>query len=437
MTLAVHRTHRSSRLALAILFVCAIVPAAFAAKTGFTTQARVGFTVGDQWEPAIATDGFGHTYILYPQYGRVPGCRTCPLPSMILVVSNDNGATWQPPREITPPGTGQYDPQIVVDPADRRTVYAAWLQRKKLDMVVAKSVDFGQSWSIVVADRGLLDADKPVLAVRGEDVYVGFNRDGHILIASSHDRGITFTSANVSPKAKLMRALAGGATVDPQGSVYLSWAGYTRQDGATGRENLYISKSSDGGESWTTRLMDVSGAPPDCGAYRCEWGYLGAQITMTSDAAGTLYVLWNSGAADKSPARIYFSSSTTAGETWSPRLNISTAPSSVEHAFPALAAGDAGDVRIAWMDSRHQDSRNHPLWNAFYRSSTNGGATWSGESKMSSYAPGYPYIRPGGFSFPFGDYFGIGIDNQGRTQAVWGEGQNFRSPGSIWYTTGR
>ena len=68
------------------------------------------------------------------------------------------------------------------------------------------------------------------------------------------------------------------------------------------------------------------------------------------------------------------------------------------------------------------DTRNHSLWNTFYRSSTNGGATWSTESKMSSYAPGYPYIRLGGFSFPFGDYFGIGIDNQGRTQAVWGEG---------------
>ena len=424
--------HRSFRLAFAILLTCLIVPAAFAAKAGFTPQARVGFTVGDQWEPAVATDGFGHTYILYPQYGRVPGCRGCPLPSMILVVSNDNGATWQPPREITPPGTGQYDPQIVVDAVDHRTVYAAWLQRKRLDMVVAKSVDFGQSWSIVVADRGATDADKPVLAARAADVYVGFNRARKIRVASSHDGGITFTSADVSPKLKMVRSLAGGATVDVHGSVYLAWAGYTRHDGAKGRENLYVSRSSDGGESWVTRLMDVSGAPPDCGAYHCEWGYLGAQITMTSDAAGTLYALWNSGAADRSPERIYFASSTTAGDTWSPRLNISTAASSVEHAFPALAAGDAGDVRIAWMDTR-----NSPLWNTYYRSSTNGGATWSGESRISSYAPGYRYIRAKGFSFPFGDYFAIGIDNQGRTQAVWGEGLNFRSPGSIWYSNGR
>lgn len=427
-----HRATESFRLAFAILLACLIVPAAFAAKAGFTAQARVGFTAGDQWEPAVASDGFGHTYILYPQYGRVPGCRTCPLPSMILVVSNDNGTTWQAPREITPPGTGQYDPQIVVDSLDHRTVYAAWLQSKRLDMIVAKSVDFGQSWSIAVANRGLTDADKPVLAVRGQDVYVGFNRDGKMWVASSHDGGITFRSTNVSPKLKLVRALAGGATVDPHGYVYLAWAGYTRQDGATGRENLYVSKSSDGGGSWATRLMDVSGAPPDCGAYRCEWGYLGAQITMTSDAAGTLYALWNAGAADRSPARIYFASSTTAGDTWSPRLNVSTAGLRVEHAFPALAAGEEGDIRIAWMDKR-----NNPLWNVYYRSSTNGGATWSRESRISSYIPGYRYIRPPGFSFPFGDYFAIGIDNQGQTQAVWGEGMNFRSPGSIWYSNGR
>ncbi len=432
MTLNFHSIYSRLRLAFAILLACLMVPAAFAAKAGFTPQARIGFTVGDQWEPAIASDGFGHTYILYPQYGRVPGCRSCPLPSMILVVSNDNGATWQPPRTITPPGTGQYDPQIVVDPVDRRTVYAAWLQRKRVDMVVAKSVDFGQSWSIVIADRGVTDADKPVLAVRGEDVYVGFNRDRKMLVASSHDGGITFASADVGPNLRLVRSLAGGATVDPHGYVYLAWAGYTRHDGAKGREKLYISKSSDGGGSWATRLMDVSGAPPDCGAYRCEWGYLGAQITMTSDEAGTLYALWNSGAVDKSLERIYFASSTTAGDTWSPRLNVSTAPSNVEHAFPALAAGEAGDVRIAWMDTRRG-----PRWNTYYRTSTNGGATWSAESKISSYVPGYRYIRPNGFSFPFGDYFGIGIDNKGQTQAVWGEGLNFRSPGSIWYSHGR
>jgi hypothetical protein len=196
--------------------------------------------------------------------------------------------------------------------------------------------------------------------------------------------------------------------------------------------NLFASKSSDGGKTWATTLVDASGASPDCAAFHCGWSYLGAQITMASDAAGTLYALWNAGSENKGPERIYFASSTTAGATWSPKIDISEAPEGIEHAFPSIVAGSAGDVRIGWMDSR-----NTPLWNTYYRSSTNGGATWSPEAKLSTYVAGYSYIQPAGFRFPFGDYFEMDIDNEGRTQVVWGEGFNFKSPGSIWHSSGR
>jgi hypothetical protein len=89
------------------------------------------------------------------------------------------------------------------------------------------------------------------------------------------------------------------------------------------------------------------------------------------------------------------------------------------------------------MDARRGDAHGQPLWNTFYRSSTNGGATWSAESQLSGPLRGYDYILPGGFRFPFGDYFGIAIDSEGATHAVWGEGRNYKSPGSIWYTHGR
>jgi len=416
----------------ALLLLLLAAPMALAASPGFAPQARLGFTEGDQWEPAIAADGYGHVYVLYPQYGPVPECPSCALPSMTLLLSADNGVTWQAPREITPHTTGQFDAQIVVDPADRRTVYAAWLQDDNTDAVIAKSVDFGQSWSIVIADRGSEDADKPILAVRGRDVYIAFNRLRQIRVAASHDGGITFTSSNVDPSLHLVRAVAGGATVDASQNVFVAWAGYTPSDGVKGRVSLHTSKSADGGKSWKTTVMDTSGAPPDCSAFHCELGYLGAQITMASDSAGTLFALWNSGKGDKAAERIYFVSSTTAGETWSLKADVSRAPVGVEHAFPALAAGDAGDVRVAWMDTRQA-----PLWNVYYRNSSNGGATWSEESRLSNYLPGYRYIRSKGFSFPFGDYFGIGIDSGGQTQAVWGEGLNFRTPGSIWHTSGR
>jgi hypothetical protein len=405
-------------------------------SSGFAPQTRLGFTTGDQWEPAIAADRFGHVYVLYPQYEGVPGCPECFSPTMILQVSSDRGATWAAPRLIHTAGatTGQWDAQIVVDPIDGRTVYAAWLQDRKSDTVVAKSTDFGATWSVVVANSTNAATDKPILAVRGQDVYVGYNHAQKIWVSASHDGGATFTSVNVNrtQTGKLGWSLAGGGTVDPAGNVYFAWNGYEQNGGAQGPVNLYISKSTDGGGSWQTILIGVSGSPPDCSEFLCGWAYLGAQITIASDTAGTLYALWNAGEMDKSPERIFFAKSTDAGVTWSPGIDVSAASMGVNHAFPAIVAGKAGDVRISWMDDRARG-----LWNTYYRSSRNSGATWSAEVDLSTFVPGYSYIFPDGFSFSFGDYYEIDIDDRGNTHAVWGEGLSYEGPGAIWYTKGK
>jgi hypothetical protein len=403
----------------------------------FAPQRRVGYNIGDQWEPAITADGRGHVYILYPQYGAVSGCRVCTAPTIALTTSNDNGISWEPSRPLLPLATGQFDPQVVVDPADRQTLYASWLQNNKRDIIVARSLDFGRTWSFAVAERSADDADKPVLAVRGSDVYVGFNHDENFYVSASHDAGQTFTRAIVNPNAAPGSSLAGGATVDAAGNVYFGWTAYAQRDVETRPVSVYVSRSVDGGRTWNNTLLDVSGAPPDCEAEGCETGYLGAQIALTSDGAGSVYALWNAGATNGGSERIYFSSSTTAGATWSARADVSNAGTAVEHCFPAITAGDSGDVRVAWMDTRAADASGHRLWNTFYRTSTNGGATWSAESQLSGPAHGYDYILPNGFRFPFGDYFGLTIDAQGLTHATWGEGRNFKSPGSIWYTRGR
>jgi hypothetical protein len=440
------KTSRSRAVQKFAVFLALLMAAGAAfAVPGFTPQRRVGHITGDQWEPAIAADGHGHVYILYPQYGVVPDCPGCTAPSVSLLVSNDNGVSWLPPHALLPFPTGQFDPQIVVDPADRQVVYASWLQNNKRDTVVARSLDFGHTWSFSVADRAREDADKPVLAVRGPDVYVGFNHEEKFFVAASHDAGQTFSSVNVNPGAGPGWSLAGGATVDPAGNVYFGWTSYARRDAPTRPVSVYVSRSSDAGRTWSTNLLDVSSAPPDCAAQACETGYLGAQISLASDAAGTIYALWNAGTVNGGPERVYFSSSTTAGQSWSSRADVSTARGTVDSCFPTVVAGVSGDVRIAWMDTRMSDTRISgsrnipvwPVWNTFYRSSTNGGATWSPEAQLSGPARGYDYILPGGFRFPFGDYFGLAIDNQDVTHAVWGEGQNYKSPGSIWYTRGR
>ena len=72
-------------------------------------------------------------------------------------------------------------------------------------------------------------------------------------------------------------------------------------------------------------------------------------------------------------------------------------------------------------------------------SSTNGGATWSAEAKLSRYVPGYPYeyaTPRDGFAEPYGDYFELDVEGAGVAHAIWGEGPSYVGPGNVWYARG-
>jgi hypothetical protein len=436
----VFRTSRPKslrKLAVSLVFAFVLTANAAQADSGFTGQRRLGYDVGDQWEPALATDAQGHIYILFPQYGPVPECPTCIAPTMVLQASSDNGISWEPPRPLLISSSGQFDAQIKVDPHDGKTLYASWMQGWH-DIVVARSQDFGRSWYFAVAEHSPdVVIDKPVLAVRGANVYVSFNHDQTLSIAASHDFAQNFSSTVLNPDAGPGWSLAAGATVDPVGNVYFSWTAYPRSDFFTRSARVFVSRSADGGRTWNRTRLDISSAAPGCSAQVCSLGFLASQMALASDDAGVIYAVWNSGSLVGGPQRIYFSSSTNEGGSWSAKFDISNAPLGVEHCFPTITAGAAGDVRIAWMDTRKLDGEAHPVWNTFYRASTNGGATWSPESQLSGPVRGYDYILPTGFLFPFGNLFSVAIDDLGVTHVVWGEGRNYRSPGSIWYARGR
>jgi hypothetical protein len=100
-----------------------------------------------------------------------------------------------------------------------RTVYAAWLQNGKSDTVVAKSTDFGATWSVVVADSTNAGTDKPILAVRGQDVYVAYSHAQKIWVSSSHGSG-----AGRSAYARLAGSWAqsAGTAITPTVNVALA-----------------------------------------------------------------------------------------------------------------------------------------------------------------------------------------------------------------------
>lgn len=384
-----------ARISRPIFWLAALLPLFLGSAFAVSSVKAAGRLVtpnpagDDQWELATAADDSGHLYVLYPQLRAASDCADCRIPALTLVTSRDSGSHWDAPRPLTPFGAEQVSPQLAVDSSDRRTVYAVWLADQNQNVMLGKSSDFGQSWSVTLVEREWQDAERPVLAARGQDIYVGFARSGALWLAASHDGGGSFSSENVPAPADIKSALPDAAAVDAEGRVNLAWAGYTSKENTV---RLYVSHPSERRSHWATSLMDTSRTPSDCSAYHCTWGYLGPQITLAADSAGVLYALWNS--AHNSPPgeaareRIFFSSSTTRGETWSPKTELSAAPSSAKHALPVLIAGSAGVVRAGWMDSR-----NSPEWSTYFRSSTNGGATWSPESRIpartlaSLYAP--------------------------------------------------
>lgn len=410
------------------------LPVRAAPTSRFTPQSRLGFAAGDDWEPALTADRFGHVYTLYKHYDVVgqAGCASCNL-HVLLQVSNDRGQTWSAPRAIDPEPVkgGQYDSQIVVDPVDGQTVWASFLQNSKSSIAVMKSTDFGQTWSGPTIVENLQRAtDKDELAVRGQTVAVAYNAVQKIYAAVSHDGGATWNNSLISDGSnQLGWSLAGGGGIDSQGNIFFAFDGYSQNGQAKGPVNLYISTSHDGGATWSQSVLGISGAPYPCN--NCGFAFLGAQITLAIGSDDTVYALWNATVdqTDYAPERIFFARSTDHGVTYSVRQDVSLAPMGVEHSFPAITTGaEAGDVRVGWMDTR-----NNGRWNLYYRSSTTGGASWSGETQVSSYVPGYPYLTPNGFGLPYGDYFQMHVDNTGATQISWGESNCYTGcPGNIW-----
>jgi BNR repeat protein len=406
------------------------------AATVFTTQARIGFPAGDDWEPALAADRFGHVYVLYKHYDVAgqASCSSCAL-HVLLQVSGDRGQTWSTPRPIDPEPVvgGQYDSQIAVDPVDGKTVWASFLQNGKSSIAVMKSTDFGQTWTgPTIVENLQRSTDKDILAVRGSTVAVAYNAAQKIYASISHDGGQTWATQLINNGGTQQGwSLGGGGGIDSRGNIYFSWDGFTQNGQAKGPVNLFVTESRDGGQTWSLTTMGVSGAPYPCS--NCGFAFLGAQATMTVGSDDTVYVLWNSTVdqTDNAPERIYVAKSTDHGASYSSRQDVSLAAQGVEHSFPAITTGSSsGDVRIGWMDM------HTGRWNLFYRASSDGGATWSGESQVSSFVPGYSYLTPTGFGLPYGDYFEMSVDDRGSTQVAWGEADSYAGPGNIWTSHG-
>jgi hypothetical protein len=312
------------------------------------------------------------------------------------------------------------------------------MEGNKSSMFVARSEDFGETFEPVLVEEIQRGLDKIALAARNGDVYLVYHSQQKIFASFSHDDGETWEVVQPihNTNSKFGVSLPSGAAIDSEGNAYFAWNGANRPGQAKGTVNLYVTKTADGGETWTTSVVDQSEAAPQC---ECGgWAYWGSQMAIGVDDDDRVYVLWNANQAPDSPHRMYFAASDDGTETWSDPVDVSLAPGGANNVFPALVATGEGDVRIAWQDDRNgfDAGGDDPAarWNTYYRRSTDGGATWSDEAQLSALVPDdYTYKFLNGYLQPYGDYFELDIDSAGKTVALWGEGNSYVGPGNVWF----
>jgi hypothetical protein len=393
--------------------VLAAAPAA-----GWVGESKLA--VEDTWEPYVAADPTTpYVYAIYNRYGAKCGKSSCPSPQMMVRVSSDGGTSWLPEHPLCActKVSGQWDPTISV--ASTHTVFATWMNYNQI--VFSKSTDHGATWSTPLTLSTNSWSDKPWMGIspNGNDIYVAWESRSVLLAVSSHNGGSSFSAPSVLNSDNSVYRYPNGLAVLGNGSTAVladsKYPGGSSQ--STGPVDIDIWRTTNGGTTWTKSVVDTVYTGAD---FRTS-----STITVAADAAGNLVMEYSGAASVGGNGHVWARRSTDGGQTWSAATQF--ADGSANASFPAVVGGASGDFRLTWMDARGG------AWNVYYRSSTDGGATWSAETDISDATTGASYKSAAGFSSGYGDYDGIAITNTGKSISVAGEGVDFSTgPGAIW-----
>ncbi|MEO0094274.1 MAG: exo-alpha-sialidase [candidate division WOR-3 bacterium] len=278
--------------------------------------------------------------------------------------STNRGTTWQPEVCLTPNPSNQTYASIATDGPN---VHVVWSDYRDTpyghEIYYKRSMDNGVSWGpdtrlTFIAET--LDCYRPAIAVADNDIHVawetiGFGAREHIFYMRSTDNGTTWgTPIQVSssvPGNKYKASIAVDNT-----DVHIVW-----NDDRHGFPNLeiYYIHSLDGGLTWgpEIRLTEADN-------YSVE--------PCIAVQGSTVYVAWGD---ERNPGNmeVYYKYSTDRGINWSQDYRLTNV--SQTDGCPSIAVSGT-NVHIAFVSWRtgYQE--------IFYKNSTNGGATWSSDTRF-------------------------------------------------------
>lgn len=237
-------------------------------------------------DPVIVSDFLGNFYYFHLSnpYGEA-SWTSHKLDRIVCQKSTDGGVSWSDGSFSGFHHPKDQDKQWgVADPSDH-TIYLTWTQfdaysskdaKDKSNILFAQSQDQGASWSesVVINQKpgDCLDGDQttegavPAVGPEGE-VYVAWSFDNKVYFDRSLDHGATWMD-----KDKVLAKQPGGwdflipeigranglpitsCDVSPgphRGTIYVNWSDQRNGEDDT---DVWLSKSTDGGESWSDPL---------------------------------------------------------------------------------------------------------------------------------------------------------------------------------------
>jgi BNR repeat-like domain len=279
----------------------------------------------------------------------------------IFLFAQAGWAQWEPAQRLSwNSGDSQY-PIIAVDSLGG--LHVVWQDSTpgNNEVYYKRSTDGGASWTTGKRLTWTSTySHRPVIGVDssgGLHVFWADDPAGNseIYCRKSTDGGDTWTASQRltwTAGYSFVPAMA----VDSSHHLHVVWS-----DGTPGNQEIYHKKSTDGGATWTT-------------GQRITWN-AGSSINpkIGADSSGNLYVVWQ----DNTPGswEVYYAKSTNRGATWtaSQRLTWSSGTSG----YPIIGIDSSGRLHVVWQGSVSGNVE------AFYRKSTDGGASWTTSRRLS------------------------------------------------------
>ncbi|MFQ5977514.1 MAG: sialidase family protein [Candidatus Heimdallarchaeota archaeon] len=377
-------------------------------------------------EPTLAISDEDDLFVGYKnaEYHKTGGVRVS------FVMSTDYGNNWSHPFDMTHfrsyLSSRMSDPWMVWRNGVLHYSYIEWDDNASFTQVtLARSFDKGGSWKLQTASHGSGFADKDMMIVSDDAIYIAYNDVGdqwNEKLSRSLDGGETFEdTANITDVPRDVQA-GTYLAIDSQKRIYVA---FLIVNSTTRMGDIYLDVSTNGGDSFgAERDVNPEGNHSAFEITNDEYGARPGKISLPVirfDNDDRLILLW----ADKSEPEgswdVYLKFSEDYGLTWSNRTVVN--PVTAGNAWmPDMDIDSEGRVHIAWLDEVNS------VYRPYYRSvSFSEGDFFSGNREI--IAELSPVISIGDqwtssyFTRP-GDYLTLRVDSQNIPHVVWTDGRS-------------